>query len=271
MEVPGPGIQPSPSQRLARQQRAARPPGNSGINYFYLAFSNQVISFCFFSWYCQCEFELCPLLLFHISEQEDYYSSFIYSPGMPGAIILSWCISTRNAVEMPTNWKYSNEMWRKEGKTKVNLNNLFKCCRTGVPWWLSRLRVQRCHCYGLGSLCGMGLVLGPGTSTCHGHDRLKKSEKNAVGRKEHLSMYLHTTVERGRGWAHYCARIVFTSFKFFKLGVPVMAQWKRSCLASMGTQGPSLASLRGLRIWHCRELRCRSQMRLGSGVAVALA
>ena len=33
----------------------------------------------------------------------------------------------------------------------------------------------------------------------------------------------------------------------------------------------SLASLRGLRIWHCYELWCRSQMRLGSGVPVALA
>ena len=26
-----------------------------------------------------------------------------------------------------------------------------------------------------------------------------------------------------------------------------------------------------LRIWHCRELWCRSQMRLGSGIAVAVA
>ena len=31
----------------------------------------------------------------------------------------------------------------------------------------------------------------------------------------------------------------------------------------------SLALLSGLRIWHCRKLRCRSQMRLGSCVAVA--
>uniref|UniRef100_A0A8C3X387 Dehydrogenase/reductase 2 n=1 Tax=Catagonus wagneri TaxID=51154 RepID=A0A8C3X387_9CETA len=33
----------------------------------------------------------------------------------------------------------------------------------------------------------------------------------------------------------------------------------------------SLASLRGLRIRHCRELWCRSQTRLGSGMAVAVA
>ena len=33
---------------------------------------------------------------------------------------------------------------------------------------------------------------------------------------------------------------------------------------------PSLASLSGLRIWHCRGLWCRSQTQLRSGVAVAL-
>ena len=31
------------------------------------------------------------------------------------------------------------------------------------------------------------------------------------------------------------------------------------------------APLRGLRIQHCHELQCRSQMQLGSGVAVAVA
>ena len=34
-------------------------------------------------------------------------------------------------------------------------------------------------------------------------------------------------------------------------------------------QVQSLALLSGLRIWRCRELWCRSQMRLGSGVAVS--
>ena len=32
----------------------------------------------------------------------------------------------------------------------------------------------------------------------------------------------------------------------------------------------SLASLRGLRIWHCHGRWCRSQMQFGSGVAVAV-
>ena len=36
-------------------------------------------------------------------------------------------------------------------------------------------------------------------------------------------------------------------------------------------QVQSLASLSELRIWHCHELWCRSQTRLGSGEAVAVA
>ena len=38
----------------------------------------------------------------------------------------------------------------------------------------------------------------------------------------------------------------------------------------MRMQVPSLGSLSGLRILCCCELRCRSQMRLGSGIAVAV-
>ena len=39
----------------------------------------------------------------------------------------------------------------------------------------------------------------------------------------------------------------------------------------MRMQVQSLASLSGLRIWSCRELWCRLQMQLGSGIAVAVA
>ena len=33
---------------------------------------------------------------------------------------------------------------------------------------------------------------------------------------------------------------------------------------------PSLALLSGLRMWRCHKLQCRSQMQLGSAVAVAV-
>ena len=39
----------------------------------------------------------------------------------------------------------------------------------------------------------------------------------------------------------------------------------------MRTQVPSLASLRGLRVWRCPELGCRPQAQLGSGVALVQA
>ena len=54
------------------------------------------------------------------------------------------------------------------------------------------------------------------------------------------------------------------------VGVPVMAQRKQIWLGSMRTQVWSLALLRGLRIQCCHELWCRSQMQLGSGVALAV-
>ena len=55
------------------------------------------------------------------------------------------------------------------------------------------------------------------------------------------------------------------------VGVTVMAQWKRIQLETMRLQVLSLASLSGLRIRRCHELWCRSQMLLGTGMAVVLA
>ena len=45
-----------------------------------------------------------------------------------------------------------------------------------------------------------------------------------------------------------------------------MVQWKRIGVGTMRLQVRSLASLSGLRIWHCRELWCRSQTWLISAV-----
>ena len=49
-----------------------------------------------------------------------------------------------------------------------------------------------------------------------------------------------------------------------------MAQQKQIRLGTMRLRVQSLASLSVLRIWHCRELCCRSQTQLGSGIAVAV-
>ena len=54
------------------------------------------------------------------------------------------------------------------------------------------------------------------------------------------------------------------------LGFPVVAQQKRIKLVTIRLCGQPLASLSGLRIQRCCELKCRSQMWLGSGIAVAV-
>ena len=46
----------------------------------------------------------------------------------------------------------------------------------GVPWWLSRLRIYCCHCYGLGHCYGMSLIPVLGNSACCGHGWKKKKE-----------------------------------------------------------------------------------------------
>ena len=60
-------------------------------------------------------------------------------------------------------------------------------------------------------------------------------------------------------------------FKNFHNGVLVMARQKRIRKGTMRLQLWSPSSLSGVRIWHCRELWCRSQTWLRSRVAVALA
>ena len=61
-----------------------------------------------------------------------------------------------------------------------------------------------------------------------------------------------------------------TRSKIYKLGVPVMAQRKRIQLRTVRLWVRSLALLSGLRIQRCRELWCRSQTQLRSGVAMAV-
>ena len=49
-----------------------------------------------------------------------------------------------------------------------------------------------------------------------------------------------------------------------------MVQGEQIQLGTMRLPARSLAFLSGLRIWHNRELWCRSQMQLGSCIAVAV-
>ena len=65
-------------------------------------------------------------------------------------------------------------------------------------------------------------------------------------------------------------KIASDSLKLGISGVLVVAQRKQIQLGTMRFQVRSLASLSGLKIQHCRELWCGSQMWLGSCIAVAV-
>ena len=65
---------------------------------------------------------------------------------------------------------------------------------------------------------------------------------------------------------HYIGKLS----NFHVCGVPVMVQWKRIGLRTMGLWVQSLALFSGLRIQCCCDLWCRPQMHLRSLVAVAV-
>ena len=68
----------------------------------------------------------------------------------------------------------------------------------------------------------------------------------------------------------YCWSLPYTAqlIKNSSWGVPIVVQQKRIRLGNIRLWVRSLASLSGLRIWCCHELWCRSQMRLGSCIAI---
>ena len=62
----------------------------------------------------------------------------------------------------------------------------------------------------------------------------------------------------------------FSSFLSWKVKLLICFQCKQILLGTMRLQVWSVPLLSGLRIRHCRELWCRSQIRLRSRLAVAL-
>ena len=111
-------------------------------------------------------------------------------------------------------------------------------------------------------------VTGPEYSICTNGSRLKKPSPNVtVISTSIFNVYLRL----------YCSTIMsstkskITRYKKSKKGAPIVAQQKWIQLGTTRLWVWSMASLSGLRIWHCcHELWCRSQTRLRSGVAVAL-
>ena len=63
---------------------------------------------------------------------------------------------------------------------------------------------------------------------------------------------------------------LFRSFRRIGIGAAIMAQWLTNPTSIHEDAGLIPGLLSGLRIWHCCELWCRLQMRLGSYVAMAV-
>ena len=78
-----------------------------------------------------------------------------------------------------------------------------------------------------------------------------------------MSVVVHLHLALSRHSVNICG--------MFFIKIYVVAQLvKNPTLVSLGKGVQSLASLSGLRIWCCHELWCRLQMRLGSGVVMAM-
>ena len=96
-----------------------------------------------------------------------------------------------------------------------------------------------------------------------GRQRAERKKARVIGQK----------INEGMGKKGACGAMVMTVNFILKTssGIPVVAQWKRIPLGTTRWWVPPVTSVSEVRIWRCRELWCRSQTRLGSGMAVAVA
>ena len=84
-------------------------------------------------------------------------------------------------------------------------------------------------------------------------------------------MHSHTYLNPGRQCNMYLLQqLIKDKFEKSSPGVPVVAQWLTNLTRNHGVSGSVPALLSELRIRHCRELWCRSQIRLGSRVAMSV-
>ena len=80
------------------------------------------------------------------------------------------CFSAYLTVDLDLNLHMSTDAQHSHQHQHIQ-RRVSKSCyrngmRVGVPWWPSRLRIQHCHCCGLGCCSGTGLIPDPGTSSC---------------------------------------------------------------------------------------------------------
>ena len=169
-----------------------------------------------------------------------------------------------------------------------NVKNLSKriFCQNGSSFVVQKVKELALPNCGAGNNYSTGWIPDLGTSTCHGHGQKKKKKERLFCQNgatdwssynykinikcKHISDLQEVIVGLISTYFTFLISMVNNYLKKF-WGVPITTQWKWICLVPMRTQVWSLASLTGFRIWHCRELWCKSQTWHGSGIAVAVA
>ena len=79
---------------------------------------------------------------------------------------------------------------------------------TAFPWWHSGLRIQHCHCCGLGCCCGRRWIPGPRTSACHGCGKKKRERERERVTQSSLKHLLNGPAKNIAGCS-YMSWIVF--------------------------------------------------------------
>ena len=149
---------------------------------------------------------------------------------------------------------------KKRKKEKTGCGNIrrFLVIRSSfVAQWVKDLCCRSCH---------EGLILDPESSTCCGHSQGGKKKKTIANLKKQTSQVeeFSTFLCMGRCKSLGSLKSVLWEFPLGLMGL-------RTRLVFMRMQVRFLSSLSGFRICHCCTLQHKSQMRLRSGVAVAVA
>ena len=132
--------------------------------------------------------------------------------------------------------------------------------------WCSRLSLRRCRCSGSGPCHGSGSIPSLGTSVCcqHGPKQTKPVGKQKSMRHSYQNLGKYNVSRSGHNF------IPIRLAKRRKGASSHCGAAETSLTSNQRSWVRSLVSLSGLRIWCCCELWCRSQMRLGSCVALAV-
>lgn len=88
-------------------------------------------------------------------------------------VYFAWAIHSSTSGRLHPLSPLPRSLFSREPPGRFTLLLSFSCLLkspfiSGVPWWLQGLRTRCGHCCGSDYCRGLGSILGPGTSACHG-------------------------------------------------------------------------------------------------------